>query len=157
MKQSLRFQVGEEARNQRLDVFLAAHVGWLSRMRIATLLAQCACVVNNNPARAGQHLEAGDVVEMQLEDESPTAMTPEAMPLEIVHEDLDLLVVVKPSGMLVHPTRNVKSGTLVNALAYYLNQSRIEAATVDASVAEDSSLPQTFDFAATNAMLTVRP
>lgn len=157
MKQSLRFQVATEARNQRLDAFLAARVGWLSRMRISTLLAQCACAVNNNPARAGQHLEVGDMVEMQLDEEAPTAMTPEPLPLEIIYEDADLLVVVKPSGMLVHPTRNVKSGTLVNALAYHLNQSRIEAATVEAFSDEDNSLSQTFAFAATNAMLTVRP
>lgn len=158
MKQILRFQVKEEATNQRLDVFLAARVGWLSRMRLATLLAQEACVVNNIPARAGRHLEAGDMVEMQLDDEeAPTAMTPEALPLEIIYEDGDLLVVVKPSGMLVHPTRNVKSGTLLNALAYHLNQSRIEAVAVNTFIAEDSSLLQTFDFAATNAMLTVRP
>ncbi len=157
MKQSLRFQVEEEARNQRLDVFLAARVGWLSRMRLATLLAQDACVVNNNPARAGRHLEAGDVVEIQLDEDAPTAMTPEALPLEIVYEDQDVLVVVKPSGMLVHPTRNVKSGTLLNALAYHLNQSRIEAVAVNTFIAEDSSLSQTFDFAVTNAMPTVRP
>lgn len=157
MKQSLRFQVEEEARNQRLDVFLAARVGWLSRMRIGTLLAQDACVVNNIPARAGRHLEAGDAVEMQLDEEAPTAMTPEALPLEIVYEDRDLLAVVKPSGMLVHPTRNVKSGTLLNALAYHLNQSRLEAIPLDTFIAEDNSLSRTFDFAAMNAMLTVRP
>jgi len=157
MKQSLRFHVEEEARNQRLDVFLAARVGWLSRMRIGTLLAQNACTVNGDPAQAGRHLEAGDAVEMQLDEEAPTAMTPEPLPLEIIYEDADLLVVVKPSGMLVHPTRNVKSGTLVNALAYHLNQSRLEAATVEAFSDEDNSLSQTFAFAATNAMLTVRP
>jgi len=157
MEKTLRFQVGEEAANQRLDAFLATHVGWLSRMRLATLLARNACLVNDDPSPAGLHLKAGDVVEMQLEDELPTAMTPEALPLEIIYEDADMLVVVKPSGMLVHPTRNVKSGTLVNALAYHLNQSRIEAATVDAIFAEGSSTPQTFDFVAEISPLTVRP
>src|SRR5437867_9553943 len=53
-------------------------------------------------------------------------MSPDPLPLEILHEDDHLLVVVKPAGMLVHPTMNVKSGTLANALAYHLNRTRIE-------------------------------
>ncbi len=126
MKQSLRFQVEADAAGQRLDEFLAARLSWLSRMRIATLLDQGACVVNDETKRAGFHVRAGDVALIALDEESPTAMTPEALPLEIVYEDEHLLVVVKASGMLVHPTRAVKSGTLLNALAYHLNKAAIE-------------------------------
>jgi 23S rRNA pseudouridine1911/1915/1917 synthase len=53
-------------------------------------------------------------------------MSPEPIPLEIIHEDDQVVVVVKPAGILVHPTMSVKSGTLANALAYHLNKSRIE-------------------------------
>jgi 23S rRNA pseudouridine1911/1915/1917 synthase len=124
MKETLQFDV-EETTARRLDEFLASRLGWLSRMRIANLLAQGACTVNDTQAHAGYHLKCGDLVKITLEMGAPTAMRPEALPLEIVYEDDHLLVVVKPAGMLVHPTRNVKQGTLANALAYHLNRLRI--------------------------------
>ncbi|MCA1613694.1 MAG: RluA family pseudouridine synthase [Acidobacteria bacterium] len=68
---------------------------------------------------------AGDRVGLTVEDDAaPGAMTPEPMPLDIIHEDAHLLVVVKPAGVLVHPTRGVKGGTLANGLAHHLNASR---------------------------------
>lgn len=126
MNQSLQFHISGTT-GQRLDEFLAARLGWLSRMRIANLLAQGACAVNDRAAHAGYHVKGGDLVKITLDEEgAPTAMSPEAVPLEIIYEDDHLLVVVKPAGMLVHPTRNVKTGTLANALAYHLNRLRIE-------------------------------
>ena len=111
---------------QRLDVFLASRLGWLSRMRIASLLNQGACTVNERAAHAGHQVRHGDQVKIALLEGSPTAMHPEPVPLEIVYEDDHLLVVVKPAGMIVHPTLGVKTGTLANALAYHLNRMRIE-------------------------------
>jgi 23S rRNA pseudouridine1911/1915/1917 synthase len=125
MNESVEFQVGAEARAQRLDEFLAARLGQLSRLRIAGLLEQGACKVNGRTAHAGRQVRSGDVVELLIMKHVPGAMTPEALKLETLYEDDDLLVVVKPAGMLVHPTRGVKSGTLANALAYYLNRSLI--------------------------------
>jgi 23S rRNA pseudouridine1911/1915/1917 synthase len=82
--------------------------------------------VNGDVGRAGYRLAAGDLVEAAFVDGAPTSMSPENIPLEIVFEDDQIVVVVKPTGMLVHPTKNVKSGTLANALAYHLNRLRIE-------------------------------
>ncbi|HEX8491981.1 MAG TPA: RluA family pseudouridine synthase [Pyrinomonadaceae bacterium] len=126
MKESLRFQIEQRAAGQRLDEFLAERLGQLSRLRIASLLNQGACMVNERAARAGQQVRPGDVVEVLLNERATGAMTPEPLPLEIIYEDEHLLVVVKPAGMLVHPTRGVKSGTLSNALAYHLNREVIE-------------------------------
>jgi 23S rRNA pseudouridine1911/1915/1917 synthase len=126
MKESLRFQIERATAGQRLDEFLAARLGQLSRLRIASLLNQGACQVNERAARAGQQVASGDVVEIVLDEHAPGAMTPEPLPLEIIYEDEHLLVVVKPAGMLVHPTRGVKSGTLANALAFHLNRELIE-------------------------------
>ena len=95
-------------------------------MRIATLLEKGKCLVNQTSAAAGYHVASGDVIEVAFDHVTPTSMSPEPIPLEIVHEDAHLLVVVKPAGMLVHPTRGVKTGTLANALAYHLNVFRIE-------------------------------
>jgi 23S rRNA pseudouridine1911/1915/1917 synthase len=65
-------------------------------------------------------------VEVEAADGAPNSMTPERSPLEIVYEDEHLVVVVKPAGVLVHPTLGVKSGTLANALAYHLNRGLID-------------------------------
>ena len=124
MKQSLQFHIGAGEAGQRLDHFLAGRVGWLSRMRISALLAEGACVVNRERGVPGYHLIEGDRVEFELEETEPTAMTPESIPLNIVYEDAHLLVLDKPAGMLVHPTRGEKTGTLANALSYYLNYGR---------------------------------
>ncbi|CDM65021.1 RluA family pseudouridine synthase [Pyrinomonas methylaliphatogenes] len=122
VESTLQFEVGPESARQRLDDFLAAHIGWLSRLRIAKLIAEGKCFVNDEPGNAGRRLRVGDRVWVEPGEFVPNAMTPEPIPLEIVYEDSDLLVVNKPSGMLVHPTRNVKRGTLANALTYYLNR-----------------------------------
>jgi 23S rRNA pseudouridine1911/1915/1917 synthase len=120
------FSVGEAAEGLRLDDFLAERVRSLSRMRIASLLARGRCAVNGEAAHAGRRLKAGDLIEVEAAEDAPNSMTPERSPLEIVYEDAHLVVVVKPAGVLVHPTLGVKSGTLANALAYHLNRESID-------------------------------
>ena len=127
MSEQFQFIVTPADARQRLDVFLAVRLGSLSRIRIANLLAAGACRVNQEIQRAGYHLSAGDRIEISIADtDAPTAMTPENIPLDILYEDDEIIVVNKPSGMLVHPTRNTKTGTLLNALAYHLNQERLD-------------------------------
>lgn len=122
MQQLLRFQIGTvEAVGKRLDRYLATQLGGLSRMRINSLVLQGACRVNKEVAAGGYHLQSGDLVEITIDEGEPTAMTPEAIPLNIIYEDAFLIVIDKPAGMLVHPTRREKSGTLANALSYHLN------------------------------------
>ncbi len=125
METKREFQVGVEAAGQRLDDFLAERVATLSRMHIAALLARGAVEVNGDAASAGRRLCAGDAVEVCNAGEVLNSMTPERAPLEVVHEDEHIVVVVKPPGQLVHPTRGVKRGTLANALVYHLNRMRI--------------------------------
>ena len=98
----------------------------LSRMHIAGLLARGACRVGGETAHAGRRLAAGDVVEVESGGPVPNSMTPEPLPLEVVYEDGQIVVVSKPSGVLVHPTLGVKLGTLANALAYHLNRGLID-------------------------------
>ena len=125
-EQHFQFRITHEESGQRLDEFLASRVGSISRMRIATLLEKGACLVNQTVAVAGYHVASGDLIEVAFDHDTPTAMSPEPIDLEIIHEDPHLLVVVKPAGMLVHPTRGVKTGTLANALAWHLNRSHLE-------------------------------
>ncbi len=139
MTQTVRFTVEGASAGVRLDAFLAGRVVSLSRMRIAGLLARGACAVNGAAANAGRRLCVGDVVEVESGGESPNSMTPEPTPLQIVYEDEHLIVVVKPAGVLVHPTLGVKSGTLANALVYHLNRTSIDegGALFDQQTASD--------------------
>jgi len=107
---------------RRVDDYLASQLGWLSRIRIARLISDGHCLVNGIVARPGKKLAVGDSVEVSEPDGPPTAMTPEPIPLQVVYEDEHVMVVVKPAGMLVHPTIGVKRGTLANGLVYHLNR-----------------------------------
>jgi 23S rRNA pseudouridine1911/1915/1917 synthase len=117
-----RFRVEDAWAGRRLDEFLAERLHGLSRMHIARLLARGACRVGGAAAHAGRRLSADELVEVESGGPVPNSMTPEPMPLEVVYEDGHVIVVVKPSGVLVHPTLGVKRGTLANALAYHLNR-----------------------------------
>src|SRR5215212_2864847 len=123
---STRFRVEEAWAGRRLDEFLAERLIDLSRMHIAGLLARGGCRVDGGAAHAGRRLCAGELVEVESGGPVLNSMTPEPTPLEVIHEDGHLVVVVKPSGVLVHPTLGVKRGTLANALAYHLNRGLID-------------------------------
>ena len=127
MLREYKVRIEPQDGRQRLDEFLASRIGSLSRMRIGNLIEAGACRVNGSAGRRGYRIVAGDDVEFSFDDEALTSMFPEAIQLDVVHEDEHLIVVVKPAGMLVHPTLNVKSGTLANALAHHVNRSRIVA------------------------------
>src|SRR5262245_39480812 len=118
----LQLTVSSEESGRRLDEFLALRLGGISRMRIARLISEGMCTVNGVTKEAGIRVFAGDLVEVESPDTGPSAMTPEQIPLNIVYEDDQILVVVKPAGVLVHPTLGVKTGTLSNALAFHLNR-----------------------------------
>ena len=122
MSQRYEFYIAPADANRRLDEFLASRFGSLSRMRIANLVAAGACTVDSSVGSAGHRLAEGELVAICFAEGAPGAMIPEAIPLEVLFEDEHVIVVVKPPGVLVHPTRSVKSGTLSNALAYYLNR-----------------------------------
>ncbi len=122
MKEIFRFEAGESENNSRLDKFIFSRVGFLSRMFLATQIAEGFCQVNGEQKPSGYKIKQDDVVEIELDVSAQTSMKPEKIPLEIQHEDEEILVVVKPAGMLVHPSRYIRSGTLLNALAFHVNQ-----------------------------------
>jgi 23S rRNA pseudouridine1911/1915/1917 synthase len=122
MNQRYEFRIAREDAGRRLDEFLASRFGSLSRMRIANLIAAGSCLINDIAHVAGHRIADGDLIEISFDEGAPGAMIPEPIPLEILYEDEHLVVVVKPAGRLVHPTRSVKSGTLANALVYHLNR-----------------------------------
>jgi 23S rRNA pseudouridine1911/1915/1917 synthase len=102
----------------RLDQFLAGQLGW-SRARLQKLLKSGRVLVNGQPRPASYRVKAGDAVVMSVPEPAPSHLTPEALPLEILFEDQDLLVVNKPPGLVVHPGAGHRAGTLLNALVHH--------------------------------------
>jgi 23S rRNA pseudouridine1911/1915/1917 synthase len=105
---------------ERLDIFLTRQMPDWSRSQILRLIRSGLVSVGARLARkGGEEVQAGDIISVRAEREELTA-APEALPLCIVYEDEDLLVVSKPAGMAVHAGAGVKSGTLVNALLHHV-------------------------------------
>jgi 23S rRNA pseudouridine1911/1915/1917 synthase len=121
------FQVSQKDFKKRLDEFLFAEFPFLSRMYLRELVRDGKCEVNGRWENRGFLLKTNDYIEIEVDRARQTSMQPEAIPLEIVYEDAEFLVVDKPSGMLVHPTVRIRTGTLLNALAYHLNLSKTDA------------------------------
>ncbi len=104
----------------RLDKFLADETnGEITRTAAARLIAEGRCTVNGEASEKNYRLRLGDRVELSVPEPAEVDIVPENIPLEIVYEDSDLLVVNKPKGMVVHPAAGHFSGTLVNALLFH--------------------------------------
>ena len=105
---------------ERLDKFLVGLLQEFSRSRIQGLIANGLVDVNGLAAKkAGQILESGSNVTVRIPPPAPTDLIAEEIPLDIVYENDDLIVVNKPAGMVVHPAVGHSSGTLVNAVLGY--------------------------------------
>ena len=111
-----------EKSGERLDA-AAAEVTELSRARVQKLAEEGLITVGGKTANKKDKLKAGDVVEITLPAVAEADAEPEDIPLEIVYEDADIVVVNKPSGMVVHPAPGHESGTLVNALLAHCGES----------------------------------
>ncbi len=118
--QSRRLLVEEDA-GARLDTWLAARLPELSRSRIAALLEAGRVTVNGQAARKSRRTEIGDVVEVTVPPPEPATVAAEALPLAIVYQDADVVVLDKPAGLVVHPAPGHRSGTLVNALLHHID------------------------------------
>lgn len=129
MPAKLRFQIEETTRKNRLDRFLFERLTEVSKIFVSNRIDAGFCSVNGQTQARGYHLRAGDAVEIEIDLTARTAMLPEDIPLDVVYEDDEIIVVDKPAEMLVHPSKNQKTGTLLNALAFYLNRDSINAAT----------------------------
>ncbi|HZN11749.1 MAG TPA: RluA family pseudouridine synthase [Blastocatellia bacterium] len=122
MDDERRIVVPPEESGARLDAFLAARLGGASRAQIQRAIAGGDVTVNERAAKPSRRLRAGEEVQVELPEAAPLSATPEPIPLQIVFEDDDLVVVNKPAGMVVHPGAGVTSGTLANALIHHFGQ-----------------------------------
>ncbi len=104
---------------QRLDKYLAGQCPDLSRSFIQKLIKEEQITVNGVPGKARDKVAEGDLIEFEVPEPESADILPENIPLDILYEDRDVIVVNKPKGMVVHPAAGHYSGTLVNALMYH--------------------------------------
>jgi 23S rRNA pseudouridine1911/1915/1917 synthase len=110
------FRLLVEQSNLRVDRYIAQEAPDLSRSLIQKLLEEGRITVAGQVPKASYKVQAGDEIIVRVPPPEPTAVLAEAIPLVIVYEDADIVVVDKPAGMVVHPAHGHHSGTLVNAL-----------------------------------------
>src|SRR5574343_999159 len=105
----------------RIDKFLMIRLQNASRTKLQAAAEAGSILVNEKPIKSSYKVKPLDVISIVLpQPPKDTEIVPENIPLNIIYEDEDVLIVNKPAGMVVHPGHNNVSGTLVNALAYYL-------------------------------------
>ena len=98
----------------RLDVYLSEHLGLFSRSQARGRIVEV--LVNGAAARLARRVRAGDVVRVSYDDPPPLDLQPEHIPLQVIFENADVIVVDKPAGMVVHPGSGNRTGTFLNAL-----------------------------------------
>ena len=115
-----RVVADDEAAGQRLDRWLTSRFPRESRARLQSLIEAAAVRVDGHPARPALRLRAGQTIEVDWPAPRPAAPQAQDLPLSIVYQDADLLVVDKPAGVVVHPGAGAAAGTLVNALLHHV-------------------------------------
>ena len=112
-------EIRADAPAERLDAWLAASLPDLSRSRIQSLIREQFILLNGQPAKPRDAVKAGDLATIALPEAVPLENAPQDIPLDVLYEDDDLIVIDKPHGIVVHPAPGNPDGTLVNALLHH--------------------------------------
>ncbi|MCC8050581.1 MAG: RluA family pseudouridine synthase [Clostridiales bacterium] len=122
-KEEYDFRVSSNEAGERLDSLLSDSLESYSRSFLQTLIRSGAVTVNGRNAKPGLKIAESDLIHVEVPPPDPLNILPENIPLDILYEDDDLIIVNKPKGMVVHPAAGHYSGTLVNALLYHCKDS----------------------------------
>jgi len=121
MEQILELIVSSADTGMRIDAYLSAN-SELSRSRIAALIQEGAVTINGKVLqKSSVKIETNQCIRIELPQAKPVAVVPQNIPLDILYQDKDIIIINKPSGMVVHPAAGNEDGTLVNALLYHVN------------------------------------
>lgn len=115
--------VGEESTGERIDRYISDNIDGLTRSAVQGLFEKGSILVNGKTVNKNYRLKLNDSISVEIPEPQIMDAVPENIPLDIVYEDDDLLVVNKPKGMVVHPAHGNYNGTLVNALLYHCGES----------------------------------
>lgn len=117
------FHIEEDMEGLRIDKCISAALDSLSRSYIQKIIKEEAVRVNGSPVKSSYKVKASDEIALSVPDAIEPDILPENIPLDILYEDADVIVVNKPKGMVVHPAAGHYSKTLVNALLYHCHDS----------------------------------
>lgn len=115
------FEITEKHHQQRLDKVLTSLFETMSRAQIVQLFEKRAILVENQEKKPAYKVKTGETITVKLEKTPPQTIKPVSMPLSIVYEDDDVMVINKPSGLVVHPARTTKGKTLVHGLLQHID------------------------------------
>ncbi len=118
----LRFRVGPSIKFKRLDKYLCGRFNQFSRSRLQKLIKAQGVNVNDRPAKPSHKLNPGDEIDLILPPREIRELLPEDIPINVIFEDEEIIVINKQAGLIVHPARGNTHGTLVNGLVFYSNQ-----------------------------------
>lgn len=119
----LQFHTGEEDAGQRLDIWLSARLEDVTRSYVQKLVGDGLVLVDGSPVKSGLKLKSGMTVDVVVPEPVSSEIKAQDIPLDVVYEDSDIIVVNKPKGMVVHPAAGNWDGTLVNALLKHCGDS----------------------------------
>ena len=119
---SIEFKIEEALAGERIDKFLSDSLPDVSRSYIQKLIKDGQVTVNQKTVKSNYKLNTGDLLSMEEAELQEPDIEAEDIPLDILYEDSDLLIINKPKGMVVHPSSGHYSGTLVNALMHYCKE-----------------------------------
>ena len=118
------FEVNEENDGERIDKGLSDLLGdFISRSYLQKIIKENTVLVNNTPVKSNYRLKSGDIIKGAIPESVEPQIEPQNIPLDILYEDEDVIVINKPKGMVVHPASGHYENTLVNALLYHCKDS----------------------------------
>lgn len=123
MSNLLTLQCTAEDSGKRIDKYISDNIAELTRSAVQGIIAKNGITADGKAVSKNYKIRGTEIIEVEIPDAEPMDAVPENIPLDIVYEDDDLLVVNKPKGMVVHPAHGNYHGTLVNALLYHCGDS----------------------------------
>ena len=114
----MNFVVDKDNVSKRLDIYLSENIEDVTRSYIKTLIDDSKILVNNKKEKSGYKLKLNDIIDVTLEEKKSENIVAQDIPLEILYEDDDIIIVNKPKRMVVHPANGNYTGTMVNSLMY---------------------------------------
>jgi 23S rRNA pseudouridine1911/1915/1917 synthase len=124
---NLTLRVGRALQERRLDKYLHGRYSNYSRVMLQEVIKAGGVKVNGKQAKPSLKLNPDDLIEITLPELPTTEIPPEDIPLNILHEDDDIIIINKSADIIVHPARGNTSGTIANALAFHLAEAEAEA------------------------------
>ena len=118
--ETITLQISKSDTAKRVDIFLSERTTDLSRSQISNYISQGLVTIDGTPAKASYRVKSGEIIQLLIPPLPPTSLIAEDIPITVVYEDSDVLVIDKPAGMVVHPAAGNWSGTLANALLKHI-------------------------------------